>query len=150
MFAPIGNTGGHEALLITLSNCEKRYQYRCHDVRATLSFTHEHSRETVKKKGWFCSIDERIGRVCDWPANTMTLDSKTQSRTWLIVYLNRNVGPMGQFWYMGPEPELSPLMADSLLSHENHRLLFGTWNVKIVITSEGNEGAERTMTLQAE
>ena len=148
MHIDIGTGRGHEAFLIAIHNVERSYQYKCHGIKAELTFTHSHSKETFKQTGWFAWLHE--GRIADLVESSVTLDSRDQNQTWLIVYVNSNLDDNGQYWFAGPQYELSPLMAQAMLSHSSQRLSFGSWQVKVAITSDGDDKLERLIQIQAE
>lgn len=141
----IGPGLGNQAELIAIENIERGYEYRCHGLKAELTFTHVHTKEAFKKPGWFASIDN--GKISALPVESASLSSKDHNLTWLILYIN-NV-PKGQFWFGGPQLELTPLMESFVLTHENQRLSYGRWQLKITITTDGPERLERTVQVQA-
>ena len=147
-FADIGFGPGHQARVIAIDNVVRSHQYFCHGVKAELTFTHNHSKETFKRSGWFTPTQD--GKVSDPFFASVTLDSKDHKRTWLIVCVQSNLGRRGQYWFAGPQNGLSPLMADAVLSDASQRLSFGEWQVQITITSDGADKLDRMMSIDAE
>src|SRR5262249_30252224 len=125
---------------------ERRYDYRCHGLRAELRFTHTQTQEIFTKTGWFATIDN--GKIGASPEASLSLSSKDHNQTWLILYIQSNIHH-GQYWFAGPQNELSPLMEWSVLTLDSQRLSFGEWQIRITISTDGEDRLERTVTIQA-
>lgn len=138
---------GNQAYVIEILNSERGYDRKYHGVKAELTFTHCHNKETLKRTGWLTALD--TAKVTDWRAESVTLDSRMQNRIWLIVCVRSNV-TRGTYWYSGPQFEYSPFMEGALLSHESQRFTFGKWEVKIAVTCDGDERLDREEYFQAE
>jgi hypothetical protein len=144
----IGPGVGNRAVLIGIHNVELGFWYKCHNVRAELTFTHSHEKETFKIPGWLASIDN--GRISGRPVQALTLDSKERRLTWLILYVESNVRA-GRYRFVAPGPPLEPPSTTdwTLGLDDNTRLSFGTWQIRIVVTGDGEDKLERTETVWA-
>lgn len=146
----IGPGIGNQAALIAIHNVENRYDYRCHGIKAELTFTHPHSKETFKLKGWFASINN-IGRIVEKPVDSLTLDSRSRKHAWLILYV-RSYAEKGQYRFVEPGPavEVVPVSDWTPNLNGSNRLSFGEWQIKIAITSDGDDKLQRLHQFHAE
>lgn len=148
----IGPGIGNEAVLLGIQNVEQGYQYKCHGMRAELTFTHSHSKETFRLPGWFASIDN--GRIAAMPVDSLMLDSKEQSRTWLILYVTSHLHETGQYRFPAPGPPVMggpPSDGDWTVNvTEVNRLSYGKWEVSIAIRSDGQDRLDLIEQIQAD
>jgi len=147
MFADIGPGMGNQALLIAVQNAEMGFEHSFHNVQAELTFTNIYSKETIKTPGWFTLLHN--GKVIASPINSITLNSRNSSERWLIVYVRSNIHT-GQYWFAGPQNELTPLVAWTVLTDKRQHLFFGKWQIKIIITCDSGDRIDREIEVQAE
>jgi hypothetical protein len=93
------------------------------------------------------------GKIVGLQTESAELDSRSNNRIWLIVYVRTHVPP-AQYCYSGPPPygleSYHPLMEGLALSGESQRFRFGRWEVKIAVTCDSGEKLERTEHFHAE
>jgi hypothetical protein len=145
----IGPGIGNRVIVIGIHNIELEFWYKCHNVRAELTFTHSHTKETFTIPGWFASIGN--GKIVDKPIQSLTLDSKDRRLTWLILYVISNL-KNGHYRFVAPGPALEPVpIADWTVNlDDDMRLSFGNWQIGIVVTADGEDKLERVQEVHAD
>ena len=146
----IGPGIGYQASLIAVQNIERSYLYKCHGIRAELVFGHRHTEETVKLPGWFASIHS--GKIVEKPVESLTLDSKELSRTWLILHVMSHLEGGGQYRFPAPSPvpDPTPLSDWTIGVGAGNRLTYGQWQIEVAVRSDGPDKLDQTENIQAE
>jgi hypothetical protein len=88
------------------------------------------------------------------PVDSLMLDSKEQSRTWLILYVTSLLHGTAQYRFPAPGP---PVMGGppsdgnwTVNVTEVNRLSYGKWEVSIAIRSDGQDRLDLIEQIQAD
>jgi hypothetical protein len=142
MHHPIGAGIGNKALMILIVNTVMDFMYLCRDVKANLTFTHLHTKETFTKDGWFVIFDKDKARK---PVGSVSLSSNEHA--WIVLHVS-NVD--GDYPFCGPGGAIDSLFDWTTTLDERERLSFGRWQIRIAVTSSSGDGLYREIEIQAQ
>jgi hypothetical protein len=110
---------------------ERGYIHTIENIRATLTFTHDHNDESHETEGWFLQMDQQ--RFTAKPEVSISLTSRKRAYLafFVSVAADRTIRT-----FSNPQFEIGPLAEWTYRPEAESEMGFGDWTAEVVVTSD--------------
>ncbi len=128
---PVGLGPAYVGYCLEIENTERAYLHTIDNIRATLTFTHDHTGESYETEGWFLRMDQQ--RFTAKPEASVSLTSRKRAYLAFVVSVaaDRTVRT-----FSNPQFEIGPLAEWTYRPEDESEMGFGDWTAEVTVTSD--------------